>query len=582
MRAHDWSTSPLGPPERWPQSLRSVVGLLLNSKFPMFVAWGRDLGFLYNDAYAEILAGKHPRSLGARFYDIWSEIWPDIWPLIEAAMAGRAIYRENLPLTMNRKGFDEQTWFTFSYSPVRHESGAVAGMFCAVEETTTQILADQRLIASEARYRQLAAELKAAQQATAALNATLEHRIEDALAERLKDQARLVEAQESLRQVQKMETIGQLTGGVAHDFNNLLTPIVGALDVLRRQTTGDERAQRLASGALQAADRARLMIQRLLAFSRRQHLEPLAVDIRRLIAGFADLVARLLGPRVELRLDVADDLPLALVDPNQLELALLNLAVNGRDAMAGEGRLTIAARAHRVGDRPRLAAGSYISIAVSDTGTGMDDETLRRATEPFFTTKGVGRGTGLGLSSVLGLAEQSGGDFDIESFPGRGTTATLWLPLAAQSASEIAAGGDSDVAPVHGNATPVLLVDDEQLVRVGTADMLAEAGYVVTQAASGYEALRLLEDGLEVEALISDFAMPGMSGLELAQEALTLRPNLQVLLVTGYANVAESEAGGLARLAKPFRQADLAAAVADLLRDPKIIRLPRGRARSAV
>ncbi|HEY3919539.1 MAG TPA: ATP-binding protein [Stellaceae bacterium] len=581
MRAHDWSTSPLGPPETWPQSLRSVVGLLLNSKFPMFVAWGRELGFLYNDAYAEILADKHPRALGARFSNIWSEIWPDIWPLVEAAMAGRAIYRENLPLTMNRKGFDEETWFTFSYSPVRDESGAVAGMFCAVEETTVQILTDRQLIASEARYRQLADELKEAQQATEALNATLEHRIEDALAERLKDQALLVEAQESLRQVQKMETIGQLTGGVAHDFNNLLTPIVGALDVLRRQTSGDERAQRLASGALQAADRARLMIQRLLAFSRRQHLEPRSVDIRRLVAGFADLVSRLLGPRVELTLDIADDLPRALVDPNQLELALLNLAVNGRDAMAGEGRLAIAVHARLVGDRPKLDAGSYISIAVSDTGTGMDDETLRRATEPFFTTKGIGRGTGLGLSSVLGLAEQSGGDFEIESFPGRGTTATLWLPLAAQSAAEIAAGGDSEIAPVRANAVPVLLVDDEQLVRAGTADMLAEAGYVVIQAGSGYEALRLLEDELEIEALISDFAMPGMNGLELAQGALALRPNLQVLLITGYANVAQSEAGGLARLAKPFRQADLAAAVAELLRDRKIVRLPRALAKSA-
>ena len=155
MRAHDWSQSPLGQPETWPQSLRTVVSLLLNSKFPMFVSWGRELGFLYNDAYAEILAGKHPRSLGARFYDIWSEIWPDIWPLIEGAMAGEASYRENLPLLMNRKGFDEETWFTFSYSPVRDESGGVGGMFCAVEETTAQVLEERHRRAETERLREM-------------------------------------------------------------------------------------------------------------------------------------------------------------------------------------------------------------------------------------------------------------------------------------------------------------------------------------------------------------------------------------------------------------------------------------------
>jgi PAS domain-containing protein len=170
MRAHDWSASPLGPPESWPQSLRTTVGLLLQSRFPMFVAWGDDLGFLYNDPYAEILGAKHPNALGRRFYDIWSEIWPDISPLIEAAMAGHATYREDLPLVMNRKGYDEQTWFTFSYSPVRDESGRIAGMFCAVSETTQKVLAERALRESEGRLR--------------ALNETLERRVTEALAER--------------------------------------------------------------------------------------------------------------------------------------------------------------------------------------------------------------------------------------------------------------------------------------------------------------------------------------------------------------------------------------------------------------
>ena len=656
MRAHDWSASPLGAPETWPQSLRSVVGLLLNSKFPMFVAWGEELGFLYNDAYAEILAGKHPRSLGARFYDIWSEIWPDIWPLIEAALAGNASYRENLPLTMKRKGFVEQTWFTFSYSPVRDESGAVAGMFCVVAETTAQVIAEQEASAErkvladivegtdafvqvcDLNYRWLAINKaatdefarifgvrpKVGQSMLDLLEDQPRHRDEvkavwsRALAgeqftevselgapdrdrrvyemkfnilrdrnglqigayqfvydvtERLNDQASLAEAQDQLRQAQKMETIGQLTGGVAHDFNNLLTPIVGALDMLRRREYSDERTQRLTIGALQAAERARVLVQRLLAFSRRQHLQPRAVDIRLLIESLADLLSRSLGPRLELVLDIDRNLPSAYVDPNQLELALLNLAVNSRDAMAGEGTLTISARLKTAAKGLKLKSGSYICLAVRDTGIGMDEHTLRRAIEPFFTTKGMGRGTGLGLSSVQGLAEQSGGDFQLESQPGKGTTATIWLPASEEVAVAPSISLEPEILGAKAENKAILLVDDEELVRVGAADMLAEAGYTVTEASSGYRALRLLEDGLEFDALVTDFAMPGMTGVELAQEALALRPNLQVLLITGYDTGTEHPTVGLPRLAKPFRQADLVEAVADLLRDRKVIRL---------
>jgi signal transduction histidine kinase len=663
MRAHDWSTSPLGPPEAWPQSLRSVVGLLLHSKFPMFVAWGRELGFLYNDAYAEILGAKHPRSLGARFYDIWSEIWPDISPLIDAAMAGQATYREDLPLLMNRKGYDEQTWFTFSYSPVRDESGQVAGMFCAVFETTSRVraehslrelnetleqrvataLAERKIYAdliegtdafvqvADLSYRWLAINQAASDEfaqifgvrpkvgdcmldllADQPLHQAAVHAVwSRALAgeqftdvaefgdvkcsrrayemkfyplrgrdgqrigayqfvydvtERLRDQQRLADAEEHLRQSQKVETLGQLTGGVAHDFNNLLTPIVGALDMLRRRPDGDERTQRLVVGALRAAQRAGTLVQRLLAFSRRQHLQPRAVDVRRLVESMADLVSRSLGPRISVVLDIAEDMLPAQVDPNQLELALLNLAVNARDAMAGEGRLTITARMFQNSGGNILPQGSFIRLSVSDTGVGMDRDTLRRATEPFFTTKGVGEGTGLGLAAVQGLAEQSGGSFSLESELGRGTTATLCLPVSTNGATDLIIEGDAEITPKRANATPVLLVDDEELVRVGTADMLTEAGYRVTESSSGYHALELLQRGLDIKVLVTDYAMPGMSGVELAQEALALRPDLRVLLITGYATVADREASGLTRLAKPFRQAHLAAAVDELLR----------------
>ena len=382
--------------------------------------------------------------------------------------------------------------------------------------------------------------------------------------ERLRDQARLAEAEAALHQSQKMETVGQLTGGVAHDFNNLLMPIVGALDMLRRKLGGDDRAQRLTDAALQAADRAQTLVQRLLAFSRRQHLQPRAIDTRRLIESLADLVSRSLGPRIWLQLDIAPDLPPAHVDPNQLELALLNLAVNARDAMSGEGTLTIRARAADAAEDQKLGPGAYVSIAVTDTGVGMDEETLRRATEPFYTTKGVGRGTGLGLSSVQGLAAQSDGAFALASEPGRGTTATLWLPISTEPVPVPPPPLAEAAAPRRSEGGLILLVDDEDLVRVGTADMLTEAGYQVQEAVSGFQAVQMLKQGLRPLVVVTDYAMPGMTGAELAREVTRLAPGLPVLMITGYAALTDRDAGGPPRLAKPFRQADLLTAIEDL------------------
>lgn len=382
--------------------------------------------------------------------------------------------------------------------------------------------------------------------------------------QRLRDQALLQDAQEALRQSQKMEAMGNLTGGVAHDFNNLLTPIIGSLDMLMRKGVGSERERRLIDGALQSAERAKTLVQRLLAFARRQPLQPTAVDVGRLVAGMTGLIESTLGPTIEMRLDVDPALPAAQADPNQLEMALLNLAVNARDAMPEGGDLTITV-SHEVVRRDDLAdikAGRYIRLAVTDNGVGMDVVTMARAIEPFFSTKGVGKGTGLGLSMVHGLAAQLGGGLTIRSTPGAGTSIALWLPI-----SDADADVADEAAAVSGSRSlrgTVLLVDDEDLVRMSTADMLTELGFDVVEAGSAEEALGLIRTGGVPDLLVTDHLMPGMSGAALAREACRIKPELPVLIVSGYAEV-EGVAPDLPRLTKPFRNAELASMIATLM-----------------
>ena len=397
---------------------------------------------------------------------------------------------------------------------------------------------------------------KQAELALHELNETLERRVAAAIADR-------EEAQEALRQAQKMEAMGQLTGGVAHDFNNLLTPIVGALDLLQRKGVGGEREQRLIAGAAQSADRAKTLVQRLLAFARRQPLRPVAVDIAGLIAGMGDLVASTTGPQIKVVVEAPDDLPSANADANQLEMALLNLAVNARDAMPDGGTLRISARKEIVGPghRSGLRPGSFIGLSVADTGTGMDEATIARAIEPFFSTKGIGQGTGLGLSMVHGLASQLDGALTIQSRPGLGTNIELWLPVS--TAAPVATETVRDAPAVPPPLGTALLVDDEELVRMSTADMLIELGYAVIEAASGEEAMRLVREGRRFDLLVTDHLMPGITGTDLAHAVRTLKPGTPVLLVSGYAEN-EGIASGLPRLTKPFRKDELVASLADL------------------
>jgi PAS domain S-box-containing protein len=376
-------------------------------------------------------------------------------------------------------------------------------------------------------------------------------------------QRKLDLAREALFQSQKMEAIGQLTGGVAHDFNNLLMAILSSLALLERRVSGDASAQRLIDNARQGAERGAALTQRMLAFARRQELNPEPVDIPALVRGMNDLLQRTLGPSHPIGLQFPLALPWVLADANQLEMALLNLAVNARDAMPDGGAISIAASEAVVEDRTidGLTPGRYVKLAVIDTGTGMDAATLARATEPFFTTKGVGKGTGLGLSMIHGLAEQMKGELVLRSVVGRGTTAELWLPVTdtRQDAAVAPAAAPEEIEQPRN--LRVLVVDDDSLVLMNTAALLEDMGYVVTEADSAVEALALFNGESAFDLLITDQAMPGMVGTQLIEKARELVPDLPVILASGYGELPEAAIHSVIKLAKPFGQAQLAAAI---------------------
>ena len=373
-------------------------------------------------------------------------------------------------------------------------------------------------------------------------------------------------AEEALRQAQKIEAVGQLTGGVAHDFNNLLAVVLGNLELLRKRLPDDPKLAQMVDHAIQAGQRGAALTQRMLAFARRQDLKPEPVVVPTLVRGITDLLQRSVGPMVQIETRFSLDLPPAQVDANQLELALLNLAVNARDAMPEGGLITIGAREKALGPNHAsgLAAGRYVVVAVTDTGEGMDEATLARAMEPFFTTKGVGQGTGLGLPMVHGLAAQSGGRLMLRSLPGHGTTAEIWLPVGQAQPRAIEAARDTRQEQVE--RLSVLVVDDDPLVLANTAAMLKDLGHWVMEAASGQQALDLLRSGRPVDLVITDQAMPGLTGVQLAGRIRAEWPDLPVLLATGYADLPSGTDADLIRLCKPFGQDTLSRAVVQSLR----------------
>lgn len=388
------------------------------------------------------------------------------------------------------------------------------------------------------------------------------------ITESVEAQRELEEAREALFQSQKMESLGRLTGGIAHDFNNLLMAVVGGLEIVRRRVPDDPRIVPLLDNVIQGAQRGISLSQRMLAFARRQELHLALVDVSALVRGMADLLRQSLGPRIGIETRFPLSLKPVFADANQIELALLNLAVNARDAMPDGGTVTISAREHRFETKEgALEPGDYVCLALTDEGTGMDAATLERAMEPFYTTKGVGKGTGLGLSMVHGLAAQSGGRLLLRSEKGRGTTAELWLPLAANVPVPAETASVEQPEPQCLMAFKVLAVDDDPLVLMTTAAMLEELGCAVIEAGSGEQALDMLAQH-RVDLVLTDQAMPHMTGAQLADFIRHRYPQLPVVLATGYADKLGGRAGSLPRLGKPFDMDALAEKIIAVMSQP--------------
>ncbi|AWB06392.1 hybrid sensor histidine kinase/response regulator (plasmid) [Azospirillum humicireducens] len=773
-----------------------MVGVLIGSNQPMFVIWGAERTLIYNTPYAEILANKHPQAMGKDFLDVWSEIRGDLEDLVGKAYRGEPVQMDDITLFIERRGYREETHFSFFYSPLRVDGDSVAGLFCACTEITDRVMMQRRLVESEARARADAQRVQLALDAGAiigtwfwhlptdhftadeqfarsfglssevcstglgieqvvatvhpddkpglmaaiaevigrggayahqyrvrrhdgryhwieangrvehapdgtplnfpgvlidvecrraaesalreseerfraavqAVNGILwtnnargemqgeqpgwsaltgqsydeyrgygwaravhpddaqasidawkaavaesrtfifEHRVRrhdgvwrrfsiraipliesggairewvgvhtdvteqreaEAVLERSREELeRLVQERTAqLVQAQKMEVVGQLSGGMAHDFNNLLQGVGGCLAVLDRYVP-DGPPRRLFTAAEEAISRGAQLTHSLLAFARRQMLTPKPTRLLSLVEGMQPLLERTLGGLIHFDIDVPADTAPAMVDPAQLESAILNLAINARDAMPQGGVLTlrtenVAIRRQGEPGRPAdLAPGDYVAITLADTGTGMDGPTLARAFEPFFTTKDIGRGSGLGLSMVYGMAAQSGGGVTMASKAGTGTTVTIFIPRAWEAEAVAAAPSP---APMPATRKVVLLADDDHLVRTGASAVLEMLGYNVLAAASGVEALQVFQDAEAVDVLITDYAMPGMSGVALIQETRRLAPELPVLLITGYADKPDG-IEHCAVLHKPFRPQALADQLSILLR----------------
>ncbi|QHG23574.1 response regulator [Pseudomonas sp. DTU12.1] len=698
VRHHDWTNTPLGPMDQWPDVLKTTVSLSLASHFPQAVVWGPELTTLYNDAFVPILGSK-PDALGQPFSTIWQEAWSQISPIAEAAFAGHATFIEDFPLIVERGDAPDQAYFTFCYSPIRDACGNVVGILDTVTETTGSVFMARRLAVLDAisngvanatdpaaimaattqilathlnlsncayadmeadedgftirgnwaaegspsivgHYRladfgQLAVErLQAGEpliindnlteltpeeaatfqalgvtaticmpliksgrltalmaihdrvprrwssydlallgevterswahiervradaivreglSALADLNATLEQRV-------VERTTLLNQTEAALRQSQKLEAIGQLTGGVAHDFNNLLTIIRSSVDFLRMPNLPEERRQRYMSAVTDTVERASKLTSQLLAFARRQPLNPQVFNVGQRVQNIGDMLETVTGARIHVSVQLPELACYVCADSSQFETALINMALNARDAMNGQGTLVL--RLER--DQPlpciRGHGGSgkpFVAISLTDTGSGIAQATFERIFEPFFTTKEVGKGTGLGLSQVFGFAKQSGGNVDVASVLGQGTVFTLYLPqVEPESILDNTVQAPLELDPDAARRR-ILIVEDNLEVGRFANQILQDLGYQTVWATHAEEALEMIgPDARAFDGVFSDVVMPGMGGVALARELRRRRPDLPVILTSGYSEeLANCGYDGFEFLAKPY------------------------------
>ncbi|WP_312709460.1 ATP-binding protein [Stenotrophomonas sp.] len=534
LQDSDWAHGGLA--EAAPDELRTVLTMILDCPEPLWISWGPDNLFYFNDAFSPWMGNKLVGAMATPVRIVWHDVWDELGGAIADAMAGTHRSFRNLRVFMDRDGTRRETFWTFSYSPIRVADGSVGGILCVVSDQTEFVSERNE------HSRQVESISEEARQA----------------------HAELVRAREQLRQSQKLEAIGQLTGGVAHDFNNLLQVITGSVDMLRYGKPRDEQQRRHIEAIGAAADRATNLVSHLLSFSRRQTLSPEVFDLGKGVEGLADIIRTLLGSRVALQLDLPDDPLHVLLDKTQLDTALINLAVNARDAIGKNGTVRICVR--RVDTMPSVRfapplKGAFAAVSVSDDGCGIEEAVLSQVFDPFFTTKGVGEGTGLGLSQVFGFVKQSEGEVDVTSTVGEGSTFVLYLPLTDQE--PVSMEGSSLHALQEAKGLNVLVVEDNVDVAAFAVSALRELGCGVQLARNGAEALADLErHHARYDVVFSDVVMPGITGLELARTVQATYPGLHVVLTSGYSELLARETDhGFVVLRKPYTLGGLAEAI---------------------
>ncbi|MBC3247531.1 response regulator [Pseudomonas lurida] len=508
IRAFDWSTTELGPIDKWPCSLSSAVQMLLASPMPMVMLWGKVGHMIYNDSYSVFAGGRHPYLLGKPVELGWPEVADFNRNVLDTCLAGGTLSYRNFPLELLRNGQPEEVWMDLTYSPVADDHQQPAGVLVIVIETTEHVKSE--------RVRQ-----------------ELTHNLEQRVAEEV--QARSA-AEAQLRQSQKLEAIGGLTGGVAHDFNNLLQVIAGNLHLLARHEPQNEQVQRRVAAAIAAVERGAKLSSQLLAFARRQPLSPAVYNPQRIYAGLGELLQRALGETIHIDVQLPQDSWCINVDRNQLENALLNLAINARDAMKGEGVIRITGENIILNPREcvgkSIKPGEYVRLAVTDIGVGMPPTILARVFEPFFTTKRNGHGTGLGLSMVFGFVRQSGGHVEVWSEEGKGTVVQMYFPRTL--GEEVHETHAEPVLPATGHET-ILVVEDNEDVRGTVVELLQQSGYSVLTAEDGDRAMHMLQSGVQPELIFTDVVMPGrIKSTDLAAWARAQTPPIAVLFTSGH------------------------------------------------